>query len=194
MELLCFFGVCLAPRGLNPWRPGAAPIAALGPQVGPEPGFPVEQHQASGIPRCTGSRCGEWFLAASLQTLGSSKFISKGLQTQLVPKHSWLTSVGSCWGQLGRGGHPRPWGWLFILCCSTLAEGCSLRPEQVPLTDSEACGSGSETGFSWKGLPASEHLLQGMDKKGSRSLRSSGQLPRLTGEKTELQRRTGRDP
>lgn len=42
-------------------------------------------------------------------------------------------------------------------------------------------------------MPASEHLLQGLERKGSQSLRVLGPLPHLTGEKTEAQSRVGRD-
>lgn len=97
VELLYFFGVCLAYRDLPlarylmAWRPGPAPLPAFlqSSQAGAETEFSVEQYQASGIPRCIGSRCCKWFLAASLHTLGSSKVITKvllpsGVQTQLA--------------------------------------------------------------------------------------------------------------
>lgn len=115
VELLYFFGVCLAYRDLPlarylmAWRPGPTPLPAFlqSSQAGAETEFSVEQYQASGIPRCIGSRCCKWFLAASLHTLGSSKVITKVLLPSGCPNtagsHLWA-HAGVSWEV---GGHPK---------------------------------------------------------------------------------------
>lgn len=141
VELLYFFGVCLAYRDLPlvkylmARRPGPAPLPAFlqSSQAGAETEFSVEQYQASGIPRCIGSRCCKWFLAAVPTHPRLIKSYYKSSSAFWVSKHSWLTSLGSCWGQLGSWWAPQASGLAVYFGLFNSCRGCSLRPRGSPL-------------------------------------------------------------